>query len=58
VIIDITMFHVILRHSSGNIITYPNNLILQKGVIKVLVDPELKSETVDTKLIKAEDSGK
>ncbi|MFA0539457.1 mechanosensitive ion channel family protein, partial [Vibrio sp. 10N.222.54.E8] len=32
--------------------------ILQKGVIKVLVDPELKSETVDTKLIKAEDSGK
>lgn len=58
VIIDITMFHVILRHSSGNIITYPNNLILQKGVIKVLVDPELKSETVDSKLIKAEDSGK
>ncbi|ARP39680.1 mechanosensitive ion channel domain-containing protein [Vibrio syngnathi] len=58
VIIDITMFHVILRHSSGNIITYPNNLILQKGVIKVLVDPELKSKTVDTKLIKAEDSGK
>ncbi|MCC4854167.1 mechanosensitive ion channel domain-containing protein, partial [Vibrio lentus] len=39
VIIDITMFHVILRHSSGNIITYPNNLILQKGVIKVLVEP-------------------
>lgn len=35
-IIDITMFHVILRHESGNIITYPNNLILQKGVIKII----------------------
>jgi small-conductance mechanosensitive channel len=35
VIIDITMFHVLLRHESGNIITYPNTLLLQKGVIKV-----------------------
>ncbi len=40
IIIDITMFHVILRHSNGNIITYPNNLILQKGVTKLLTLPE------------------
>lgn len=36
VIIDITMFHVMLRHASGNIITYPNSLILQKGVTKIV----------------------
>ncbi|NAZ52470.1 mechanosensitive ion channel [Vibrio toranzoniae] len=58
VIIDITMFHVILRHSSGNIITYPNNLILQKGVIKVLVEPELKNEAIHTTLVKTEDTQK
>lgn len=40
-IIDITMFHVILRHESGNVITYPNNLVLQKGVTKILVKPSL-----------------
>lgn len=34
-IIDITMFHVLIKHDSGNMITYPNNLILQKGVIKI-----------------------
>lgn len=34
-ITDITMFHVIIRHENGNIITYPNSLILQKGVIKI-----------------------
>ncbi|KJY82736.1 mechanosensitive ion channel protein MscS [Vibrio galatheae] len=39
VIIDITMFHVILRHENSNMITYPNNLILQKGVIKLLATP-------------------
>ncbi|MCQ1058033.1 mechanosensitive ion channel domain-containing protein [Photobacterium sp. DNB23_23_1] len=41
IIIDITMFHVILRHENGNIITYPNNLILQKGVTKLIVKHEL-----------------
>ncbi|UXI02027.1 mechanosensitive ion channel family protein [Photobacterium sp. TY1-4] len=44
VIIEITMFHVILRHESGNIITYPNNLILQKGVIKILAEKKPKPE--------------
>lgn len=43
-IIDITMFHVILRHESGNIITYPNNLILQKGVTKILHDAPIKRD--------------
>ncbi|KHT62638.1 mechanosensitive ion channel protein MscS [Photobacterium gaetbulicola] len=40
IIIDITMFHVILRHDNSNIITYPNNLILQKGGTKLVAAKE------------------
>lgn len=32
---EISMFHVILRRDDGNMITYPNTLILQKAVLKV-----------------------
>lgn len=42
IIIEITMFHVILRREDGNLITYPNTLILQKAVLKLdypLVEP-------------------
>jgi len=35
VIIEISMFHVILQRDDGNIITYPNALILQKAVLKI-----------------------
>lgn len=35
VIIETTMFHVILRRDDGNIITYPNSLILQKAVLVI-----------------------
>lgn len=35
VIIEITMFHVILKRDDGNIITYPNTLILQKAVLRI-----------------------
>jgi small-conductance mechanosensitive channel len=38
-LIDITMFHVLIHHADGDIISYPNNLILQKGVIKVVQSP-------------------
>lgn len=34
-IIEITMFHVILKRDDGNLITYPNSLILQKAVLKL-----------------------
>lgn len=47
VIIDITMFHVILRHASGNIITYPNSLILQKGVIKIVTKNQAEAVKAD-----------
>jgi small-conductance mechanosensitive channel len=32
---EISLFHVLIRTESGNIITYPNTLILQKPVIKL-----------------------
>ncbi len=41
VIVEITLFHVILKRDDGNLITYPNTLILQKAVLK-LDHPELE----------------
>lgn len=35
IIVEITMFHVILQREDGNLITYPNTLILQKAVLKI-----------------------
>ncbi|MCF7480565.1 mechanosensitive ion channel family protein [Vibrio sp. J1-1] len=32
---EISMFHVLIKHDSGNLITYPNNQILQKAVLKL-----------------------
>lgn len=32
---EISLFHVLIRTDAGNMITYPNNLILQKPVIKL-----------------------
>ena len=35
VVEEISLFHVLIRTAEGNLITYPNNLILQKPVIKL-----------------------
>jgi len=35
IIFEISMFHVIIRREDGNLITYPNSLILQKAVLKI-----------------------
>lgn len=35
IILEISMFHVILLRDDGNMLTYPNSLILQKAVLKV-----------------------
>jgi small-conductance mechanosensitive channel len=32
---EITMFHVLLRRTDGNLMSYPNSLILQKAVLKI-----------------------
>ncbi|ASC59882.1 TPA: mechanosensitive ion channel family protein [Vibrio vulnificus] len=34
-ILDISMFHVLIKHDNGHVITYPNNLMLQKAVLKL-----------------------
>lgn len=34
-IVEITLFHVILKRDDGNLINYPNTLILQKAVLKL-----------------------
>ncbi|MEL6115705.1 mechanosensitive ion channel family protein [Photobacterium sp. SP02] len=47
VINDITMFHVIIERTDGSLVTYPNNIILQKPVIKltqVVVNPKPDNE--------------
>lgn len=38
IIIDIKAFHLYLRSDNGELITYPNNLILQKGVALIQKD--------------------
>lgn len=35
IIVEISMFHVILQRPDGNLITYPNTLILQRAVLKI-----------------------
>ncbi|WP_394151164.1 mechanosensitive ion channel domain-containing protein [Vibrio maritimus] len=53
-IIDITMFHVLIRHESGEQISYPNNLILQKGVVKLTSDERSQVMTPQAPLPKEE----
>lgn len=51
IIEEISMFHVILRRDDGNLVTYPNSMLLQKAVIKIEyplekeVTPELEAVT-------------
>lgn len=45
-ILEISMFHVILKRSDGNIMTYPNSLILQKAVVKIDHPLQEKSQNI------------
>ncbi|MEZ9080858.1 mechanosensitive ion channel domain-containing protein [Vibrio harveyi] len=44
---EIRMFHVLIKHDNGNLITYPNNLMLQKAVLK-LAKEKAKAEEPKT----------
>ncbi|WP_281543123.1 mechanosensitive ion channel domain-containing protein [Maribacter aestuarii] len=46
---DIKAFHMHLRRHNGEILTYPNNLILQKGVILIATykDEDLVADAID-----------
>ncbi len=45
VIENIKSFHVLLRSSEGELLTYPNNMMLQKGVTLINTHQELKKKT-------------
>lgn len=45
-ILDIRMFHTLLKHPEGNVITYPNSLLLQKSVTKILPKAATKPASV------------
>ncbi|QYJ78209.1 mechanosensitive ion channel family protein [Shewanella acanthi] len=47
VIIEIALFHVLIQRANGDTITYPNNLMLQKAVLKLAAQPSI-SETNKT----------
>ncbi|WP_218749251.1 mechanosensitive ion channel family protein [Vibrio parahaemolyticus] len=42
---EISMFHVLIKHDNGNLITYPNNQILQKAVLKLAKNKPEPSKT-------------
>ncbi|QIR15683.1 mechanosensitive ion channel domain-containing protein [Shewanella aestuarii] len=42
VIVEISLFHILIKRDSGDLMTYPNSLMLQKGVIKL---PDQKAMT-------------
>lgn len=48
IIVEITAFHVILRRDDGNLLSYPNSLILQKAVLR-LDYPEAEKSADPTK---------
>jgi small-conductance mechanosensitive channel len=45
VIENIKSFHVLLRNSEGELLTYPNNMMLQKGVTLIKTHQELKKKS-------------
>lgn len=44
VIVEISLFHILLKRDSGDVMTYPNSLMLQKGVVK-MPDNSLSKKT-------------
>jgi len=48
VIEDIKAFHLHLRNNKGEILTYPNNLVLQKGVILICMYGDDKNTNVNS----------
>ncbi|UTZ43616.1 mechanosensitive ion channel family protein [Vibrio campbellii] len=50
-ILEIRMFHVLIKHDNGNLITYPNNLMLQKAVLKLAKEKAKPEEPKTTSRI-------
>ncbi|MBD1262541.1 mechanosensitive ion channel [Maribacter polysiphoniae] len=45
-ILDIKAFHVYLRKDNGELVTYPNNLLLQKGVALIAKNTVMDDDTL------------
>ncbi len=55
VIIEIALFHVLILRDNGDTITYPNNLMLQKAVLKLAVQaPESQASQAQSKPLELE----
>ena len=39
IVVEISLFHILIKRDSGDVMTYPNSLLLQKGVIKLSDTP-------------------
>ncbi|MCG6450386.1 mechanosensitive ion channel family protein [Vibrio parahaemolyticus] len=48
---EISMCHVLIKHDNGNLITYPNNQILQKAVLKLAKEKAKPEEPKTTSRI-------
>ncbi|HAS6883402.1 TPA: mechanosensitive ion channel [Vibrio parahaemolyticus] len=48
---EIRMFHVLIKHDNDNLITYPNNLMLQKAVLKLAKEKAKPEEPKTTSRI-------
>ncbi|GGQ24686.1 mechanosensitive ion channel domain-containing protein [Shewanella litoralis] len=42
VIVEISLFHILIKRESGDVMTYPNSLLLQKGVVKLANESSVK----------------
>ncbi|WP_434927207.1 mechanosensitive ion channel domain-containing protein [Shewanella sp. HL-SH5] len=51
VIVEISLFHILLKRDSGDVMTYPNSLMLQKGVIKLANDAPTKQKVTAKRVI-------
>lgn len=51
VIVEISLFHILLKRDSGDVMTYPNSLMLQKGVIKLANDAPSKKKVTAKRII-------
>ena len=51
VIVEISLFHILIKRGSGDVMTYPNSLLLQKAVIKLPNDKEIPPKTTTRRVI-------
>lgn len=51
VIVEIALFHILIKRESGDVMTYPNSLLLQKGVVKLSNDQPLKKKPLVRRVI-------